>query len=225
MFVAGHRASRRVWENESEGWTGVPDVGETLAEVRGPASEEDSWWEIVMVAGSYLIMYTGHEGWQATCEARVSRPIRPRDLRKTSLQSLQEECTWGKETAKKARTQQHFESLENYIRALEAKVKDLQSDLEFCRKQHGGPPSAPSPADSQDAGVGVSIPPRHESSDPEPSSDNEGSSSTGDSDIERLIAPTRHLVVSLPFPFPSSLHIRPSSPFGVPLRHLGILLL
>ena len=48
------------------------------------------------------------------------------------------QCSWGKETAKKARTQQHFESLENYIRALEAKVKDLQSSLDSCHQNHGG---------------------------------------------------------------------------------------
>ena len=76
-------------------------------------------------------------------------------------------------------------------------MKELQSDLDYCRKHHGGPPSAPSPADSQDATT-AALPLRNESSEPEPSSENEGSSSTGDSDIERLIAPTRHLVVSPP---------------------------
>ncbi|TBU44341.1 hypothetical protein BD309DRAFT_1080110 [Dichomitus squalens] len=105
------------------------------------------------------------------------------------------ECTWGKETAKKARTQQHFESLENYIRALEAKVKDLQADLEYCRKQHGGPPNAHSPSDSLEVAA-ASIVPRQDSSEPEVSSDNEGGGSTsGESGIENLISPTRHLVL------------------------------
>ncbi|KAI0757973.1 hypothetical protein C8Q74DRAFT_290617 [Fomes fomentarius] len=110
------------------------------------------------------------------------------------------ECTWGKETAKKARTQQHFESLENYIRALEAKVKDLQADLEHCRQNHGGP----SPAASSDAGLhaSTSLLPRRESSEPEIPTDDEGhTTTTSDSDIEHLISPTRHLLVRA---YPSS---------------------
>ncbi len=110
------------------------------------------------------------------------------------------QCTWGKETAKKARTQQHFESLENYIRALEAKVKDLQADLEHCRQNHGGP----SPAPSSDAGLhaSTSLLPRRESSEPEIPTDDEGhTTTTSDSDIEHLISPTRHLLVRA---FPSS---------------------
>ena len=118
-------------------------------------------------------------------------------LKPKIIQIYKRQCTWGKETAKKARTQQHFESLENYIHALEAKVKDLQADLEYCRKQHGGPPNAHSPSDSLEAAA-ASVLPRQESSEPEVSSDNEGGGSTsGESGIENLISPTRHLVVSL----------------------------
>ncbi|KAI0355507.1 hypothetical protein OH77DRAFT_1454895 [Trametes cingulata] len=105
------------------------------------------------------------------------------------------ECTWGKETAKKARTQQHFESLENYIRALEAKVKDLQADLEYCRRNHGGP--APSGSSDAAGSTSGSIP--TESSARRTSSDegtnDDGGSSNNESDIDHLITPTRHLVL------------------------------
>ncbi|KAI0705745.1 hypothetical protein C8T65DRAFT_652622 [Cerioporus squamosus] len=101
------------------------------------------------------------------------------------------ECTWGKETAKKARTQQHFESLENYIRALEAKVKDLQADLENCRRNHGGP----SPAASSDAARDPSLP-RPDSVEVDISTDGGNtSSSNSDSDIDTLISPTKHLLL------------------------------
>ncbi|KAI0677740.1 hypothetical protein C8Q78DRAFT_1004170 [Trametes maxima] len=107
------------------------------------------------------------------------------------------ECTWGKETAKKARTQQHFESLENYIRALEAKVKDLQADLEFCRRNHGGPAQS----GSSDAAGSSSEPSAQTAPSTRPSASDEatnddGGSSNNESDIDHLISPTRHLVLS-----------------------------
>ncbi|KAI0658680.1 hypothetical protein C8Q70DRAFT_993521 [Cubamyces menziesii] len=105
------------------------------------------------------------------------------------------ECTWGKETAKKARTQQHFESLENYIRALEAKVKDLQADLEYCRRNHGGPASS----SSTDAPGASSESSRPEITTTRSNSDenvnDDGGSSNNESDIDHLISPTRHLVL------------------------------
>ena len=116
------------------------------------------------------------------------------------------QCTWGKETAKKARTQQHFESLENYIRALEAKVKDLQSEVENCRRNHGGP----SPAPSSDAARDESLP-RPDSLDVDASTDGDHTSSNSDSDIDTLISPTKHLLVRsfsvlqvVPLPRPAS---------------------
>ncbi|OSC97917.1 hypothetical protein PYCCODRAFT_1439733 [Trametes coccinea BRFM310] len=106
------------------------------------------------------------------------------------------ECTWGKETAKKARTQQHFESLENYIRALEAKIKDLQADLEYCRRNHGGP----APSGSSDAGAGSSDPSGRAETATTRSTGSDGNddsgSSNNESDIDHLITPTRHLVLS-----------------------------
>ncbi|KAI0638671.1 hypothetical protein C8Q77DRAFT_1092212 [Trametes polyzona] len=105
------------------------------------------------------------------------------------------ECTWGKETAKKARTQQHFESLENYIRALEAKVKDLQADLEYCRRNHGGP----APSGSSDAAGSTSGSARADNATRPSGSDeainDDGGSSNNESDIDHLISPTRHLVL------------------------------
>lgn len=110
-----------------------------------------------------------------------------------TLAALQ--CTWGKETAKKARTQQHFESLENYIRALEAKVKDLQADLEYCRRNHGGlPPSGSSDATGSTSGPVVSDDAIRASGSDEANND-DGGSSNNESDIDHLISPTRHLVV------------------------------
>ena len=121
------------------------------------------------------------------------------------------QCSWGKETAKKARTQQHFESLENYIRALEAKVKDLQSNLDSCRQNHGGlSPAVSSSSHGADEGANTSQSPEARRTVSNTSStDGEGSSSTSESDIDHLISPTRHLVVS------TSLSASVSPPFAV----------
>lgn len=111
------------------------------------------------------------------------------------LRTADIQCTWGKETAKKARTQQHFESLENYIRALEAKVKDLQADLEYCRRNHGGlPPSGSSDAAGSTSGPVVTDDAIRASGSDEANND-DGGSSNNESDIDHLISPTRHLVV------------------------------
>ncbi|KAH9939365.1 uncharacterized protein BXZ73DRAFT_89034 [Epithele typhae] len=107
------------------------------------------------------------------------------------------ECTWGKETAKKARTQQHFESLENYIRALESKVKDLQASLDSSGQNHSGE----SPAASSDfTGESSSIAHqplefRRTDSYATSSTDEDRTTSTNESDIDVLISPTRHLVL------------------------------
>ncbi|KAI0774652.1 hypothetical protein BD413DRAFT_472376 [Trametes elegans] len=106
------------------------------------------------------------------------------------------ECTWGKETAKKARTQQHFESLENYIRALEAKVKDLQADLEYCRRNHGGPApsgSSDTAGSSSDPSTRTTTTTKRTTGSDEGADD--GGSSNNESDIDHLITPTRHLVL------------------------------
>ncbi|KAH9854843.1 hypothetical protein C2E23DRAFT_874926 [Lenzites betulinus] len=106
------------------------------------------------------------------------------------------ECTWGKETAKKARTQQHFESLENYIRALEAKVKDLQADLEYCRRNHGGATSSgatDAPESTSDVARPSTLTRPSAADDP---ANDDGGSSNNESDIDHLISPTRHLVLS-----------------------------
>ena len=114
------------------------------------------------------------------------------------------QCTWGKETAKKARTQQHFESLVNHIKALEAKVKDLEADLDICQKTHGGTRAASSSSDigtsrySRPAGLGEPSSSKVEEDEQGLGEESESpsDSTNGDANIDRLIAPTRHLVVS-----------------------------
>ena len=134
----------------------------------------------------------------------------------TSLHTAQ--CTWGRETAKKARTQQHFESLVNHIKSLESRVKELETDLARAQgrssslSDSGGAAGSsslspqPSPAhqvakyeDEEDAHVpngatGI------DDGDEEGrgrgrGKDSKASESDEDSEIEQLIAPTRHLVV------------------------------
>ncbi|EMD40262.1 hypothetical protein CERSUDRAFT_110868 [Gelatoporia subvermispora B] len=105
------------------------------------------------------------------------------------------ECTWGKETAKKARTQQHFESLVNHIQTLELKVKELETQLEHCHRYHGANGTV-----SND-GAGPSFVPssistsKREEEDPSLRDESDSASDNQDADIDNLIAPTRHLVL------------------------------
>ncbi|KAI0076969.1 hypothetical protein K474DRAFT_1561411, partial [Panus rudis PR-1116 ss-1] len=105
------------------------------------------------------------------------------------------ECTWGKETAKKARTQQHFESLINHIKGLERRVQELEGELRQARGEPdpGQPVAGSSPfaASSPEAGSQT----KTEFEDGTHSVEETGSSSTEGSDIEKLIAPTRNLVL------------------------------
>ncbi|OCH90022.1 hypothetical protein OBBRIDRAFT_633141 [Obba rivulosa] len=106
------------------------------------------------------------------------------------------ECTWGKETAKKARTQQHFESLVNRIQTLELRVRELEGELDNCRRYHGGVNGC-APSD----GAGPSFVPstvtasKREEEDPNLHDDSDSGSDNQDADIDNLIAPTRHLVL------------------------------
>ncbi|THH29803.1 hypothetical protein EUX98_g4390 [Antrodiella citrinella] len=103
------------------------------------------------------------------------------------------ECTWGKETAKKARTQQHFESLVNRIKTLERRVKELEGELEVAEEGDTVPSSErlSDPTHSRDF-----TPLKTDPEDQAPPDDNSSSSSTnGDSDIEKLIAPTKKLML------------------------------
>lgn len=113
------------------------------------------------------------------------------------------QCTWGRETAKKARTQQHFESLVNHIKSLEARVKELEGELSSSRSHTRRSGSVSDAARS----VGSSSLSPHPSPitkfEPEDDSFLNGhdgtdspSNSEDDSEIDQLIAPTRHLVVS-----------------------------
>ncbi|OBZ70244.1 Nitrogen assimilation transcription factor nit-4 [Grifola frondosa] len=105
----------------------------------------------------------------------------------------------GKETAKKARTQQHFESLENYIRALESKVKDLQAEVEECRRSHGSAFGTGSTSTGVAGPSSFMLPQMASSSKMERGEDTMATEDTGssnnESDIDHLISPTRHLVL------------------------------
>ena len=163
-------------------------------------------------------------------------PTRPRERRST-------QCTWGRETAKKARTQQHFESLVNHIKSLETRVRELENELLRTKRHsngrshsthsgsqshsHGSDATA-TPTTSIAGSASLSprtspiakfepdddekVPPQREDSDEElePLDDLDeldeekkggardgGGNASGeeDSEIEQLIAPTRHLVV------------------------------
>jgi hypothetical protein len=119
------------------------------------------------------------------------------------------QCTWGRETAKKARTQQHFESLVNHIKSLEARVKELEAELSSSRggsHTHTGRSGSVSDAARSAGSSSLSPHPRSPITKFEPDDDavlngeNGGESPSGsedDSEIEQLIAPTRHLVVSI----------------------------
>ncbi|PSR76093.1 hypothetical protein PHLCEN_2v8681 [Hermanssonia centrifuga] len=122
-----------------------------------------------------------------------------------------DECTWGHETAKKARTQQHFESLVNHIKSLEVRVKELECELSQTKTRRSlslsdaaasgsGGSSSLSPRPSPiakfepDDGDGM---PHMDLADDDGDDDGDSPSrgSDQDSEIEQLIAPTRHLVV------------------------------
>ncbi|TCD68644.1 hypothetical protein EIP91_010299 [Steccherinum ochraceum] len=104
------------------------------------------------------------------------------------------ECTWGKETAKKARTQQHFESLVNHIRTLERRVKELEGELEANPAEGSGSDRHTTPSKSRDYTPLKSDP--DEQQPPPDDVQSVSSSTTGDSDIEKLIAPTKKLMVT-----------------------------
>ena len=121
-----------------------------------------------------------------------------------SLADHPPQCTWGRETAKKARTQQHFESLVNHIKSLETRVKELEAELARSRAQRSGSISdaTPSAAGSSSLSPRPSPIAKYEPDDddrlPDDDDDDEPRNSDQDSEIEQLIAPTRHLVVRLP---------------------------
>ncbi|KAH8092517.1 hypothetical protein BXZ70DRAFT_1010830 [Cristinia sonorae] len=105
------------------------------------------------------------------------------------------ECTWGKETAKKARTQQHFESLVNRIKTLERRVKELEGEIENSPVGDG-----PHHDHSDDTSPSRSRDFTPLKNDPEEVSALENgntaaSLSNEDSDIEKLIAPTKKLML------------------------------
>ncbi|GLB39659.1 putative fungal specific transcription factor [Lyophyllum shimeji] len=50
----------------------------------------------------------------------------------------QDECSWGRESGRKPRTEAHFEAMRKRADALEEYVNLLESVLEKCRREHGG---------------------------------------------------------------------------------------
>lgn len=104
------------------------------------------------------------------------------------------QCTWGKETAKKARTQQHFESLMNHIKGLERRVHELEGELQHYRDPSAQPEAGPSGLTSSLSDK-ASPHAKSESDDADGQLDDPSSSSNEGSDIDKLIAPTRNLVV------------------------------
>lgn len=111
------------------------------------------------------------------------------------------QCTWGRETAKKARTQQHFESLVNHIKSLEHRVKELEGELSQARGGHSGSASDATPSASGSYSLSPPPLPKFEPDEDDqlPDGEDDGHhSSDPDSEIEQLIAPTRHLVVRTP---------------------------
>ncbi|GJE99786.1 fungal specific transcription factor domain-containing protein [Phanerochaete sordida] len=111
-----------------------------------------------------------------------------------------DECTWGRETAKKARTQQHFESLVNHIKSLEARVKELEGELSSSRSatRRSGSVSDATRQSSSLSPHPSPVTKFEEHDDSIPNGDDDLDSAAGsdvDSEIEQLIAPTRHLVL------------------------------
>lgn len=124
-------------------------------------------------------------------------------VRRAPCSQRRSQCTWGRETAKKARTQQHFESLVNHIKSLEQRVRELEGDLQRAREPTRRSGSV---SDAARSVASSSLSPHpspvaklepdddlvlngHDELDPANISDDE-------SEIDQLIAPTRHLVVS-----------------------------
>ena len=103
------------------------------------------------------------------------------------------QCTWGKETAKKARTQQHFESLMNHIKGLERRVHELEGELQRYKDPNAQPEAGPSAIASSLSDKASPLA-KSESDDADGQLDSSGNSTDG-SDIDKLIAPTRNLVV------------------------------
>ena len=132
-------------------------------------------------------------------EVRRAPPCMLTSLRSHAPLILQ--CTWGRETAKKARTQQHFESLVNHIKSLEARVKELEGELSGSRSH---PTRSGSVSDAARSAGSSSLSPhpspvtKFELDDDAIPNGDDGigsASSDNESEIEQLIAPTRHLVV------------------------------
>ena len=107
------------------------------------------------------------------------------------------QCTWGRETAKKARTQQHFESLVNHIKSLEARVKELEGELSGGRGG-GGTRRSGSVSDATRQSSSLSPHPSPVTKFEEHDDAILAGAPDDDSEIEQLIAPTRHLVVRRP---------------------------
>ncbi|KAI0337043.1 hypothetical protein BDW22DRAFT_1433627 [Trametopsis cervina] len=111
-----------------------------------------------------------------------------------------DECTWGRETAKKARTQQHFESLVNHIKSLEHRIKELESERTNGGKVHrsssvsDAAPSVPSSSLSPHPSPVAKFEP-DEDGFPHSHADEDSGPSDVESEIDQLIAPTRHLVL------------------------------
>lgn len=104
-------------------------------------------------------------------------------------------CTWGADSAKRPSTKQYVESLKKHIEALDVYVSQLESKLAICREEHGGiddtglhkrPLMAPVMSVTDGAldqgGQSAEIPPTE--------------SSPNEADVDKLVATTKHLVVS-----------------------------
>ncbi|KAF8241145.1 hypothetical protein L208DRAFT_1420221 [Tricholoma matsutake] len=55
-----------------------------------------------------------------------------------SASGRRDECSWGKDSGRKPRTEAHFEAMRKRADALEEYVNLLESVLEKCRREHGG---------------------------------------------------------------------------------------
>lgn len=135
---------------------------------------------------------------------------------------LSPQCSWGKDTAKKARTQQHYEALQNRIKTLEQRVKELEAEISGTHPSgdgtlppEPGPSAYPNPINPSGGQYsGSSVYPKSEPDEYATENIHSPTSSNGDSDIEQLIAPTRNLVVSTNqnFDFPNIHPLIPDVP-------------